>query len=128
MTCLSKCLKEALRNSWSKETAHDSHDEAAGDKSPIGQCDVTALMIQETMGGEIIRCDIRNSHSRDAFVHYYNKNDGEIIDATAEGIDPKYIPNGKIIKRETLLLIKDTKKRYETFEQKVYTYLAAAIL
>jgi len=92
MTCLSKCLKEALRNSWSKETAHDSHDEAAGDKSPIGQCDVTALMIQETMGGEIIRCDIRNPHSRDAFVHYYNKNDGEIIDATAEGIDPKYIP------------------------------------
>lgn len=102
-----------FRNAWCRETAHLSYrDKWSKDNPSVGQCLVTALVIQDKYGGDIYACKIgSNSH----FVNIINE---RIVDKTAEqfgGIDKiKYI-NGSFKKRsrESLLKNKDVKQRYE---------------
>ena len=85
-----------LRDSWTV------------DNPSLGQCAITALVINDMFGGKIMRC-MASSGS-----HYYNMIDDNLIDLTVEqfhGEIPLY-DEGEERTREYLLGNEDTKNRY----------------
>ena len=109
-------LKELLFLSWSKETCSPGlKDEWNWENPSLGQCAITALIVNDIFGGKIMRC-MASSES-----HYYNLIDNEIVDLTVEqflGEMPKY-DNSEERTREYLLSNEDTKNRYRTLLGKV---------
>lgn len=71
-------LFEAIRSSWSYVTTFPRcRDKWHKDNPALGQCAVTALLLQELLGGVIL-------HNRQNY-HYWNKlDDGREIDMTLE--------------------------------------------
>src|SRR3990172_8015006 len=73
-----KSLEKLLRESWSKETCYPSCvNEWTSDNPALGQCAVTALVVQDYFGGDLLYC--KHNH------HYWNRlpNNRE-IDLTRE--------------------------------------------
>ena len=101
-----------IRNAWCRETAHPSYRSKWTKENPsVGQCLVTALIIQEEFGGDIYSCKVGNCS------HFVNIINERIIDKTAEqfgGAEKiKYIDGSfRLRKRELLLKSKDVKERY----------------
>ncbi len=102
-------LKELLSKSWTKETCSPGLRNEWNETNPsLGQCAITALIINDFFGGKIMRC-MASSGS-----HYYNLIDDELVDLTVEqflGEIPDY-DNGEERTREYLLSNEDTKSRY----------------
>jgi hypothetical protein len=70
-------LVQLLQSSWSADTACG---EWSPDNPSQNQCAVTALLIQDILGGELLRCEMSDGSS-----HYWNRlPDGTEIDLTAE--------------------------------------------
>lgn len=107
-------LEKILKLSWTKETSY-SPEEWTDSNPTLGQCDITALIIQDFMGGVIKRCMCGN------ISHYYNFVNNEIIDLTVEqiyAIIPDYL-NSENRTREYILFNKNTKRRYLVLLKKV---------
>lgn len=102
-------LKELLSECWNIETCSPGlKDKWSEDNPSIGQCAITALIVNDYFDGKIMRC-MSTSGS-----HYYNIIDDKIIDLTKEqflGEIPLY-EEGQERTREYLLSNEDTKKRY----------------
>ena len=102
-------LKTLLLMSWDKETCSPSLKDEWGEDNPyIGQCAITALIVNDFYGGKIMRC-MSSTGS-----HYYNLIDGRIVDLTVSqflGEIPDYV-NGEERTREYLLENNDTRNRY----------------
>ena len=102
-------LKQLLIQSWDLLTcAPGLRDEWSEENSSLGQCAITALIVNDFFGGKIMRC-MASSGS-----HYYNLIDGKLADLTVEqflGEIPQY-ENDEEITREYLLSNEDTKNRY----------------
>ena len=103
-------LKKLLIQSWDSETCVKGlQAEWSKDNPSLGQCAITALIVNDYFGGKIMRC-MASSGS-----HYYNLIDGQLVDLTVEqflGEIPQY-EQGEERTREYLLSNEDTKKRYE---------------
>ncbi len=101
-------LKTALKKSWSKETSADPKNWTL--KNPSwGQCAVTALVVQDFLGGELVRTVVEPFGS-----HYWNKlPNGKEKDFTRQQF-PKgtQIPEGENRKRDYVLSYPQTVKRY----------------
>lgn len=103
-------LKQLLMQSWSLETCSPGlRDKWTIENPSLGQCAITALIVNDFFGGKIMRCmSVSGSH-------YYNIIDSKVVDLTVEqflGVTPQY-ENGEERTREYLLNNKDTKNRYE---------------
>lgn len=102
-------LKQFLIKSWNLETCVPGlRDEWTETNPSLGQCAITALIVNDFFGGKIMRC-MTSSGS-----HYYNLIDDHLVDLTVEqflGEIPQY-ENGEERTREYLLSNEDTKKRY----------------
>jgi hypothetical protein len=102
-------LKQLLTGSWNLETCSPGLTDKWNKENPaLGQCAITALIVNDFFGGKIMRC-MASSGS-----HYYNIIDDEIVDLTVEqflGETPQY-KNGEERTREYLLSNEDTKNRY----------------
>ena len=98
-----------IKQSWTKETAHPAYQSKWNSNNPaIGQCLVTALLIQELKGGEIASCKVGN------YSHFVNIINGQIEDYTAEQFKTPVKYKKLVLKeRKILLRNKDTLKRYE---------------
>ena len=73
-------LYDALRQSWDSDTAYAKVKEAAAEGSPFGQCYVTALVVQDYFGGEILVFDYGDGDK-----HFWNRlPDGREYDLTAD--------------------------------------------
>ena len=70
-------IAAALLGSWSIETSGNW----LADNPARGQCNVTALLINELFGGEILKTQLPDGD------HFYNRIDGERIDLTASQFD-----------------------------------------
>ncbi|HKJ54336.1 MAG TPA: hypothetical protein VKB27_22770 [Gammaproteobacteria bacterium] len=66
-------ILSALSSSWSPQTAIQWRP----DNPALGQCNVTALLVNELFGGRILKTRHRES------VHYYNEIDGQRYDFTS---------------------------------------------
>src|SRR5215831_16155144 len=73
----SEQVRAALLASWSLETS----GKWLADNPARGQCNVTALLINELFGGEILKTPLPEGD------HFYNRIDGERIDLTASQFD-----------------------------------------
>ena len=102
-------LKQLLTYSWEESTCSPGLRSKWNEENPsLGQCAITALIVNDFFGGKIMRC-MSSTGS-----HYYNLIDDEIVDLTVEqflGEIPEY-ENGEERTREYLLSNEDTKKRY----------------
>ena len=108
-------LKNILSKSWSKDTCSPSlKDDWTNENSALGQCAVTALIVNDFMGGKIMRCMCETGS------HYYNLINNEIIDLTSSQFNeiPDY-STGEERTREYLLSNIDTKNRYLILLQRV---------
>jgi len=109
-------LKKVIEVSWSKETCYPSIQDTWCEQNPaIGQCAITVLIVNDFLGGKIMRtmCD--------GISHYYNLVNNEIIDLTVSQFEGQ-IPNyefGEERTREYLLSSSDTTNRYKILLEKV---------
>ena len=104
-----KELKSLLLSSWNSETCSPGLREFYSKNNPsLGQCAITALIVNDMFGGKIMRCMASTGS------HYYNLIDDNIVDLTVEqflGEIPRYEDSSER-SREYLLSNEDTKKRY----------------
>ena len=106
-------LFSAIRDSWRADTS------AAGEWSPEnpshGQCAVTALLLQDYLGGTLMRCTVGGVS------HYWTYlPSGEDVDLTREQF-PTFEPDGDIEERsrDYVLGFEDTARRYRTLAARV---------
>ncbi len=109
-------LLAVLAHAWAADTAK-------GDWSPdcpmLNQCAVTALVVQDWLGGDLLRCLTAKGDS-----HYWNQlPNGKEVDLTAgqfvySGDEP--LRSDTIIRtREYVLSFPDTVARYEILKRRV---------
>ncbi len=119
-------LKEALRKSWSKETSSDPNNWTP-ENPAWGQCAVTACIVQDYFGGNLIRATV---NERGCSTHYWNQlPDVTEIDLTQDQFSENF---NAFIKRHCLQELKtreyvlsypSTAKRYEILKQRVEKFL-----
>lgn len=120
-------LEETLRVSWVKDTSY-TPEEWSKDNPARGQCAVSALVIQDYLGGEIVRfkADFGDIHEK----HYVNLIEGKLVDATCSQYPDDLIleespPDLNSYKdlRERMLSDTNTAKRYELLKERAANYL-----
>lgn len=108
-------LLRSVRVSWTQATSVSP--EKWSPKVPsTGQCAVTALVLQDFLGGRIMRCDIEGDGS-----HYWIVMDeGQEIDITADQFGGREVRLGSAtIPREKLLDSPNTTSRYRILLKEV---------
>src|SRR5216683_953841 len=80
-----RALFTAVRDAWTAETSADPRWSAACPS--LGQCAVTALVIQDYLGGELMRGEV------DGGSHYWNVIQGKTIDLTRDQF-ARFAPTG----------------------------------
>ncbi len=121
-------MEEALSKSWAKETSSDP-ERWNRDNPAWGQCAVTALIVNDYLGGGIVWAEAKHPDGK-VISHYFNRIGEQEIDLTR-----RQFPEGTIIpagveKKKTYASTRDyvlsfpaTKQRYEILKQKVGEYL-----
>ena len=77
-----RVLREVIERSWSKETCQEP-DKWTTENIAAGQCVPTALVVQDFLGGKIIRLDLSKSKNQtvaEVRSHYFNEIDGKRVD------------------------------------------------
>ncbi len=109
-------LKKVIEISWSKETCYPTLQDTWNKQNPsIGQCAITTLIVNDFLGGKIMRT-MCNGIS-----HYYNLVNGKVVDLTVSQFEGE-IPNyalGEERTREYILSSSDTLNRYKILLQNV---------
>jgi hypothetical protein len=79
-------LERALRASWSERTCDPVDLETwSADNPALGQCGVSAAVIQDYLGGELLVAEVSNADGSRQGVHYWNLlPDGGELDLTRE--------------------------------------------
>lgn len=97
---------DAIRRAWGGDTSADEN--WTPENPELGQCAVTALILQDIFGGELLRT-VANGES-----HYYNSIDGQIVDLTRAQFDePLELEEPVERERGYVLSFPITASRYE---------------
>ena len=106
---------EIVSMSFSKDTCYPTlKDKWCEENKALGQCAITALVLNDFLGGKIMRCESEYGS------HYYNLINDKIVDLTVSQF--KTLPNYKTgieRTREYLLSNEDTKNRYKLLLERV---------
>ena len=121
-------LKKVLLKSWSKETSYFPIEWSELNPS-FGQCAVTALIVNDYFGGDIVWSEALLPNG-EKISHFFNRINDEEIDLTRSQF-PKgtIVPRGIEKKinfastREYLLSHEDKNSRYFALKEKVKKYL-----
>ena len=110
-------LTAALRSSWSAATSVSPERWTASTPS-LGQCAVTALVLQDYLGGELHRGIVGETS------HYWlQTGSGDIIDLTLEQFsNPTVVPTG-VRDRDYVLSSESTSARYRTLADAVVRHI-----
>jgi len=119
-----KELEKVLQKSWSRETSYIPEEWDVSNLA-IGQCAVTALVVNDYLGGDIVWAEVILPNGQKVS-HYFNFINGKEVDFTRSQF-PKdtQIPKGIEKKkdfatpREFLLSNDNTRKRYELLKERV---------
>jgi hypothetical protein len=100
-------LKQRLRSAWREDTSI-SPGEWSGANPAVGQCAVTALIVQDLFGGELLRGQLTKG------THYWNRlPNGQEVDLTAEQFPSQpVIGNAEERSRDYVLSFPATTARY----------------
>ncbi|MFC1686864.1 hypothetical protein ACFL0E_00720 [Nanoarchaeota archaeon] len=102
-------LEKAITYSWYKDTSADSENWSNENQS-YGQCAVTALIVQDYLGGKIVNSLVDVGERKES--HYFNNINGTEIDLTGD-----QFPEGTVIPEGV-----DKKKDFETTRDYVLSY------
>jgi hypothetical protein len=111
----SAALVAAIQAAWSADTSADVAW-SAGCPS-LGQCAVTALVVQDYAGGRIIRAEVGS------ISHYWNLIGGRHIDLTKDQFRYYHTANAAFRTRGYILSFPDTARRYNTLRERVSAIL-----
>lgn len=106
---------QAIRDAWCRETSADA-DIWSPDAPSIGQCAVTALIVQDRLGGDLLRSTVRG------ISHYWNRIDGGAeLDLTRAQFGADTIPDARPIARDRdyVLSFPDTAARYQLLRERM---------
>ena len=114
-------IEVAIRSSWSRETCDPVDTADWSTQNPArGQCAVTALMLHDLLGGEIVIADVSTADGSRQGVHYWNRlAGGEEIDLTRE-----QFVDGETISEPKLALVPTDRTNFRLALQ--YERLSAA--
>jgi hypothetical protein len=103
-----------LQDAWCRETSSDP-DHWTPENPALGQCAVSALVIQDLLGGELLR-GLFNGTS-----HYWNRLDnGQIIDVTKQQFSPLKTQEFTGARtRAYVLSFPDTVTRYKLLKSRI---------
>lgn len=107
-------LRRALRAAWARDTTADP-DRWNPNNPAWGQCAVTALVVQDILGGQLLRC-----HGP-CGSHYWNRlPDGTELDLTREQFHDRLTPESVQERdRSYVMSFPQTRHRYETLRARV---------
>jgi hypothetical protein len=107
-------LAPALRAAWCAAT---SANPAWTARNPaLGQCAVTALIIQDQFGGDLMRGMV------DGESHYWNHIDGVDVDLTIAQFGPRAVIHDVVSRdRDYVLSFPETADRYQRLRRRVAT-------
>lgn len=109
-------LSEAIRQSWGSDTS--VNPDWTGSCPSRGQCAVTALVVQDYLGGELLRATVRGTS------HYWNRlTDGEIVDLSREQFDSFEPVNIQQRARDYVLSYPETASRYHKLAERTRNQL-----
>ncbi len=94
-------LEPMLPAGWCRETCSPGcADKWSGGNPALGQCAITALLIHELLGGELLRTEVEGFGS-----HYYNRlPSGREVDLTRSQFpEGTVVPMGEAVSRERVL-------------------------
>lgn len=113
-------LKNILTLAWCAETAQGKWSE---DCPSLNQCAVTALVVQDYFGGDLLRCKMTNGDS-----HYWNRlpdnTEADLTEAQFQFIEAQPLKQDFIVReRAYVLSFASTLTRYELLKQRVVNFL-----
>jgi hypothetical protein len=109
-------LVRAIRESWDGDTS--VVPDWAGSRPSRGQCAVTALVVQDYLGGDLLRATVEGTS------HYWNRlPDGQVVDLSREQFDVFEPVNVERRTREYVLSYPDTADRYRTLALRTRSHL-----
>jgi len=113
-------LKLALRLAWGVDTTADP-DGWSPSNPAWGQCAVTALIVQDELGGDLLRS------SSPGGSHYWNRlPDGQELDLTREQFSEAFVPELiEIRDRHYVLSFEQTRRRYKLLRARFRLPIAA---
>jgi len=104
-------LLAAIRRAWAADTSIDS--EWSATCPARGQCAVTALVVQDYLGGQLVRAKV------EGISHYWNWIRGGEVDLTRDQFTHFAPTAAGIRSRGYVLSVPDTVRRYETLKERV---------
>jgi hypothetical protein len=78
-------VERAIRASWSADTCDPVDLPWSPSNAAKGQCGVTALVVHDLLGGELLMAEVRHADGSRQGVHYWNRlHGGAELDLTRE--------------------------------------------
>jgi hypothetical protein len=79
-------LEHLIRSCWSEQSCDPvDRDEWSAENPARGQCAVTALVVQDFLGGELLLAEVLNADGSRQGLHYWNRLPGGVeVDLTRE--------------------------------------------
>ncbi|MBI4145549.1 hypothetical protein HY493_05100 [Candidatus Woesearchaeota archaeon] len=121
-------LETALRQAWARETSADP-DSWTIENPAWGQCAVTALVVNDHLGGKLIWAPAKLPDGREVS-HYFNELPNGVVDLTKVQFPPgTLLPPGiekkkdKMSTREYVLSFPATQTRYLLLKQRVFAVM-----
>lgn len=115
---------------WSRETASPSCQERWSEEVPaLGQCAVTALLLQDLIGGEIVRTEVPGFGS-----YYYNRMLFGNVDLTKDQFPAgTAIPHGVVVDAAQVLDSESaktakTRERFELLKERFYRSVVCELI
>lgn len=119
-------FQEVINTSASKETSAIPTYWTKNNPT-IGHCAIVAVLVQEILGGELLRSSLKGTEFEYGKYHYWNKlSDGSEVDFTNaqfEGRTPSLV--GELRDRQEVLSDKKTKQRYNLYKKNFYRVLSS---
>jgi hypothetical protein len=126
-TLLLTDIERALRDSWSAETCTPEFRRRWSPDNPArDQCGVTAMVLNDLLGGELIRGEVHVGGERTDY-HWWNRlGPGIEIDLTREQFGPEEtVVGGTVIPRPPLGEWRRLREEYELLRERVAEKLGA---
>jgi hypothetical protein len=107
-------LADMLEQAWSRDSSADP-ERWTVDSPACGQCAVTALVVQDEFGGDLLRTTV------DGLSHYWNRlPDGSEVDLTRQQFAEGATYGPTVVRdREYVLSFPDTVRRYLLLRRRV---------
>lgn len=124
-------LMTALRLSWNAKTSY-ADDQWPSDNPARAQCVVSSLVVQDYLGGELVRYAVRGDGIQE--MHYCNQLEGGVLLDTTRSqyrtevtftLSPVDLKTYKSV-REKRLGDNETRMRYHILKRRVADYLASS--